>query len=183
MTIDSKTFTMADLASFSTFSKRTIRYYIQLGLVSRPIGEGRAAYYTAEHLRKLLQIKKYSDGGLSLEAIRTYLREDNEISAQIDSRKPGSIQQQSRVFLSPGLEFLITPEETGLTPEDLRLLVRGTLDLIRRVEEKSELERADPGAKARWEEGAARRPEGLAAPGEAAPAASGGADEDKDGEA
>jgi DNA-binding transcriptional MerR regulator len=34
-------FSQEDLARLTSYSKRTIRYYVQLGLVGRPIGEGR----------------------------------------------------------------------------------------------------------------------------------------------
>jgi DNA-binding transcriptional MerR regulator len=49
---------------------RTVRYYIQLGLVDRPDGETRAARYTARHLGQLQQIRRWTDEGLSLERVR-----------------------------------------------------------------------------------------------------------------
>ena len=39
--------TLDDLSALTELSLRTIRYYIQQGLMDRPIGEKRAAYYTA----------------------------------------------------------------------------------------------------------------------------------------
>jgi len=41
-----KTFSIDELASLSGVSRRTIRYYLELALLDRPIGETRAAYYT-----------------------------------------------------------------------------------------------------------------------------------------
>ena len=67
-------FTLADLCTLADVSLRTARYYVQLGLVDRPDGETRAARYNARHLEQLLQVKKWSDAGVSLERIRDLLR-------------------------------------------------------------------------------------------------------------
>jgi hypothetical protein len=48
-------------------------YYIQLGLVDRPDGETRAARYGPRHVEQLLQVRKWSDAGVSLERIRELL--------------------------------------------------------------------------------------------------------------
>ena len=49
----SKTFTLDDLCTLTDLPKRTVRYYMQMGLVDRPIGETRAAHYLATHLDQL----------------------------------------------------------------------------------------------------------------------------------
>ena len=64
-----------DLARLTEFPVRTIRYYIEEGLVGRPVGEKRTAYYTARHLEQLLTIRKWQSAGLSLERIRELLSE------------------------------------------------------------------------------------------------------------
>ena len=56
-------FTADELATLANVPRRTLRYYIQLGLVDRPVGETRAAYYTRQHLRRLLEIREYTDQG------------------------------------------------------------------------------------------------------------------------
>ena len=42
-------YSIDELAALAELPRRTVRYYIQQGLVDRPIGEKRAAYYTASH--------------------------------------------------------------------------------------------------------------------------------------
>ncbi|MDR2612148.1 MAG: helix-turn-helix domain-containing protein [Deltaproteobacteria bacterium] len=126
------TFSLEDLARLTSYTKRTIRYYVQLGLVDRPIGEGRGAHYTTDHLRELLDIRKLTSGGLSLEAVRLHLRQEKMGVRGGYARKPGSVQLQSRVFLAPGLDLLVSPDESALTPEDIRALVKGCLELSRR---------------------------------------------------
>ncbi|MDR1036487.1 MAG: helix-turn-helix domain-containing protein [Deltaproteobacteria bacterium] len=125
-------FSLGDLATLTSYSKRTIRYYVQLGLVGRPNGEGRGAYYTTNHLRELLDIRKLTDSGLSLEAVGMHLRQESFGIRGVFARKPGAIQVQSRVCLAPGLDLLVSPDETTLTPEAIRSLVRNFLEITKR---------------------------------------------------
>ena len=48
---------LADLCVLVDLPPRTVRYYVQMGLVDRPQGETRAARYGAAHLEQLLLIK------------------------------------------------------------------------------------------------------------------------------
>ena len=45
---------LADLCVLADLPPRTIRYYVQMGLVDRPQGETRAARYGAAQLEQLL---------------------------------------------------------------------------------------------------------------------------------
>ena len=38
-------------------------------------------------------------------------------------RKPGSVDVRSHLFIAPGIELQISPEEAGIAPEQLRALV------------------------------------------------------------
>ena len=64
------TYSLQELAALVELPERTVRYYIQLGLVDRPEGETRAARYGERHLEQLLEIRKWQRAGLSLERIR-----------------------------------------------------------------------------------------------------------------
>ncbi|MDR1314436.1 MAG: helix-turn-helix domain-containing protein [Deltaproteobacteria bacterium] len=139
------TFAIEDLARLTSYSKRTIRYYVQLGLVDRPVGEGRGAHYTTEHLRELLDIRKLTENGLSLEAVKFHLRQESLGVKGGFARKPGAVQVQSRVCLGPGLDVLVTPDETVLTPDEVRDLIRGILDLTRKFSEQADRPSARPG--------------------------------------
>ena len=68
-----RTFTLDELCTLVDLPKRTVRYYIQLGLVDRPEGETRAARYFPRHVEQLLQIRKWTEAGVSLERIRELL--------------------------------------------------------------------------------------------------------------
>ncbi len=110
----------------SDVPKRTVRYYIQLGLVDRPVGETRAAHYTQGHLDQLLRVKALAAAGVSLDRIRQVLSGEPE-PVPTKPRQPGSVQVRSHLFVSPGVEIQIDPEEAGLSPEHLRAFVRAVM--------------------------------------------------------
>jgi DNA-binding transcriptional MerR regulator len=125
-------FTLDDLCSLTDFSKRTVRYYMQLGLVDRPIGETRAAHYLEAHLQQLLRIKKLTDAGVSLERVRDVLTGvDEPVPAR--ARKPGSIEVKSHLFVAPGIELQISPDQAGLSPDQVRALVKAVMAAAQQV--------------------------------------------------
>lgn len=124
-----KTFSLVELCQLTDCSKRTVRYYIQLGLVSRPVGEARAARYTQEHLSQLLRIKQLSAAGVSLERIREVLAGE-ESPVPPKPRRPGTVDVRSHIFVAPGIEIQIAPEEAGMSPEQLRVFVREVMKLV-----------------------------------------------------
>lgn len=128
-----QTYSADELAAHAGVPRRTIRYYIELGLVDRPIGETRAAYYTWQHLQQLLAIRRYTEQGFSLERIRELLTSPAEPPAATRAARPGDIMVQSHVTLAPGLELVIEPGLAQLTPEQLRHLARETLAALERV--------------------------------------------------
>jgi DNA-binding transcriptional MerR regulator len=73
--VDETRYTIDDLCDLTGFSKRTIRYYVQEGVIDPPAGRGRGGFYYDSHLQKLLQIKSLQDRGMSLVAIAKYLNQ------------------------------------------------------------------------------------------------------------
>ena len=125
-------FTLDDLCSLTDFSKRTVRYYMQLGLVDRPIGETRAAHYLEAHLQQLLRIKKLTDAGVSLERVREVLTGGDE-PVPARAKKPGSIDVKSHLFVARGIELQISPDEAGLTPDQVRALIKAVMAAAQQV--------------------------------------------------
>lgn len=117
------TYSLDELAALVDLPKRTIRYYVQLGLVDRPIGETRAAHYTPAHAEQLVAIKKWAASGLSLERIRDVLR-GAEAPLPPRPRGPGTVEVWSHLVLGDGVEFTIEPTRAGLSPEQVRALLR-----------------------------------------------------------
>ncbi len=130
-----KTFTLDELCTLTDLTKRTVRYYMQLGLVERPIGETRAAHYTSRHLDQLLRIKQLTEAGVSLERIREVMA-GGDTPVPTRQRRPGSIEVRSHLFVAPGVEIQISPEEAGMTPEQVRAFVREVMQAAERVMRK-----------------------------------------------
>jgi len=99
--MDDKRFTIEDLSELTGFSRRTIRYYIQEGLLEPPAGRGRGGFYYDSHLQKLQQIKSLQDRGLTLAAIAELL--------QAEKIEPANSSRDIwiRYSIMPGLEINI----------------------------------------------------------------------------
>lgn len=136
--MDEKTFSLDELCTLTDLPKRTVRYYMQLGLVDRPVGETRAAYYTGRHLDQLLRIKQLSDAGVSLDRIREVMS-GATAPVPLRARRAGSIDVRSHLHVAHGIEIEISPEEAGMSPEQIRAFVRDVMLAAERV-----LAQADP---------------------------------------
>jgi DNA-binding transcriptional MerR regulator len=127
-----KTFTLDELCTLTDLTKRTVRYYMQMALVDRPNGETRAAQYSSQHLDQLLRVKQLTQAGVSLERIRDVMSGgDSPVPAR--QLLPGSIEVKSHLYVAPGLEIQISPEEAGMTPEQVRAFIREVMDAAQRV--------------------------------------------------
>ena len=71
---ETRHFTVGELAERGGVSRRTVRYYVQGGLMPAPRGLGRGAHYGEEHVARLLEVKGLQEQGLSLAEIREVLR-------------------------------------------------------------------------------------------------------------
>ncbi len=137
---DDKSFSIEELQALTAVPRRTIRYYIELGLVERPIGETRAAYYTWRHLQRLLEIRRLTEEGFSLERVRQKLAAhsaDPDAASAAGSSSPASfapsLEVRSHLALAPGVELVIEPGAAQLSPQQLRRLLREALDALARV--------------------------------------------------
>ncbi len=110
-----------------------MRYYIQQGLLDRPHGEKRGAWYDRHHLDQLLQIRKWSAAGLSLERIRELLHGEPPAVPE-RPRQVGAIQVRSHIWLGPGLELQVCAEDAGLSPEQLRQLITAVTQAITTIQ-------------------------------------------------
>ena len=128
----SKTFSLDELCTLTDLPKRTVRYYMQMGLVDRPIGETRAAHYLSQHLDQLLKVKQLSDAGISLERIAE-IQNGKELPIPPKPRKPGDIQVKSHIHRAPGIELQISPEEADMSPEQIRALVKAVMKTIQEI--------------------------------------------------
>src|SRR5690554_4685301 len=123
---------LEQLSDQSGVPGRTIRFYIQKGLLPPPHGERRGAWYTPEHLAALLRIRQWQESGLSLDAIAGLLQARQE--APLAPARPGAIEVRSHLIVADGIELSVAPERAGLTQSQIRQLfqrVRAALDELR----------------------------------------------------
>jgi DNA-binding transcriptional MerR regulator len=133
--VPDRTYTLDDLCTLAELPKRTVRYYIQLGLVDRPIGETRAAHYTSHHLEQLLQTRKWSEAGVSLERIRELL-DGAPPPVPPRPRASGTVEVWSHLIVADGIEITLEPSRAGLKPEQARAFFKGVLALHQNITKK-----------------------------------------------
>ena len=132
-----QTHSLDELCTMVDLPKRTIRYYMQLGLVDRPAGETRAAQYSATQLEQLIRVKQLANAGISLERIGEIMRGE---PAPVPPRqlRPGDIHVRSQVFIAPGIELQIDPEVAGLSPEKFREFVKNIVQQWESINDSKE---------------------------------------------
>jgi DNA-binding transcriptional MerR regulator len=130
-------YTLDELCSLVGLTKRTIRFYMQEGLVSRPEGQKRGSYYLDIHLQQLQQIQAWQKAGYSLERIRELLEDGaNPEETLVPLRaQRGDVQVWSRIHIAPGVELSIEPQQSGLNPDETRALYRKIAEIIDQLKE------------------------------------------------
>ncbi len=113
------------LSTQSGVPGRTIRFYIQKGLIAAPEGERRGAWYTQSHLSELLRIRQWQESGLSLDAIAGLLQAKHE--PPVAPRRAGAIEVMSHLIVTDGIELVVSPERAGLTQTQVRRLFQNVL--------------------------------------------------------
>lgn len=137
---EERRFSLDELCTLADTPRRTVRYYIQQGLLARPEGQRRGAYYTREHLEQLLFIARWQREGLSLERIGELLQGGDAPSELSPRSRPGSIEVWSHLTLGPGVELQVEPGQAGLSPEHVRQLFHEVLSVYRALREQAPLD-------------------------------------------
>ena len=79
--MDERQYLIDEICRLSGFSRRTVRYYVQEGLVDPPAGRGRGGYYSDVQVQQLARIRQLQAQGYRLEAIRGQLLGGSRLSA------------------------------------------------------------------------------------------------------
>ena len=127
---------LAELCVLADLPPRTVRYYVQIGLVDRPEGETRAARYGGRHLEQLLQIRKWTAAGLSLDRIRELLHGAAPPPAP-RVRAVGSVEVRSHLLVADGIEVVIEPGRAGLSPEQARRFIQGVMAAYQQITQEA----------------------------------------------
>jgi DNA-binding transcriptional MerR regulator len=63
-------YSIGELAALTGVTRRTIRFYVQKGLLQKPLGRGRGNHYTEDHLERILKIRELQKDGVQLDRMR-----------------------------------------------------------------------------------------------------------------
>ena len=99
-------FSIDELADLGGVSRRTVRFYVQEGLLPAPLGVGRGRHYDQSHLDRLLYVKAEQEAGRSLDDIRARRRPSPgrfQVAAAAARPVPRSFWR--RLELAPGVEL------------------------------------------------------------------------------
>lgn len=133
---DNKDFSIDELCTLVDLPKRTIRYYIQIGLLDRPDGETRAARYGQRHLEQLLGIRRWTHAGLSLERIRELLSAPTEPPLPRD--RTGTIEVWSHFVVAEGVEVRLNPEQARLSPDQARQFFAAVMAVFQHIKQEDQ---------------------------------------------
>ena len=127
------TFTLEEIAALAELPRRTVRYYIQSGLIDRPQGIAKGAFYTQHHVEQLLLVRKWQLAGLSLERIGEVLKQQTSGPLPPTPRRAGTVEVWSHLVVADGIEITLEPGRAGLSPEQVRAFFRGVTQLYEQL--------------------------------------------------
>jgi DNA-binding transcriptional MerR regulator len=109
-------YAIGDLADLGGVSRRTVRYYVQEGLLPTPFGVGRGNHYGPEHLEELRRVKALQESGQTLDEIRRALNDHEGShrealrSAPLLEHDPVAREVWWHLTLAPGVELHVAGE-------------------------------------------------------------------------
>ncbi|MEZ9592476.1 hypothetical protein BCS96_08765 [Vibrio breoganii] len=122
---------LKELSELVDIPVRTIRFYIQKGLVDRPIGERKAAKYSDKHVEQCLQVKKWSSAGLSLDAIANAFQSPPEDIPE-PPKKPGQLSVINSIYIAKGVTLQVDTEHASLNHEQIQAIINSVIEELGR---------------------------------------------------
>lgn len=132
-------YAVGELAKLGGVSRRTVRYYIQRGLLAAPTGVGRGRHYTQRHLDTLIRIRELQESGLPLAEINRRLAghrpaEDRLLAPEAASaaERP-SYSSWTRIEIGDGVELHL--RDRRLDSRQARAVGEAVNGILRRGED------------------------------------------------
>ncbi|MDP2156938.1 MAG: MerR family transcriptional regulator [Nitrospirota bacterium] len=111
-------YTIDDISSLSGYPRRTIRYYVEIGLIEPPAGRGRGGFYNDSHLSKLHRIRAHQDKGIGLASITSMLKAEG-IGMEESNR-----DIWVRFDIAPGIEISVRKDREERDRKRINEIVR-----------------------------------------------------------
>lgn len=128
-------FSIDELCTLTDLPKRTVRYYIQIGLVDRPEGETRGARYHQRHLEQLLAIRHWTQAGLSLERVRTLLS-GATTPPTVQRDRIGTVEVWSHFVVADGVEVKLNPAVAKMSPEQTKRFFAAVMATYQQIQQE-----------------------------------------------
>ena len=126
------------LATLGGVTRRTVRFYVQEGLLPPPLGLGRGDHYTQDHLERLILVRELQERGLTIAQIRSELKRPSASAAPDASWLKVPRESWSRVHLMPGVELNVSGEIRLPPPSKLIELAEWCRRNLQSTEEETE---------------------------------------------
>ena len=127
---ETQAYSILELVQASGVPRRTIRYYVQRGLLLPPEGAGRGHYYRLDQLEQLLRIRELQAQGRSLDEIRVLL--DGRTGAAVELPPPPYVELVTRIHVGDGLELIVGPGVEPPTLSQLHALATAAVQILER---------------------------------------------------
>lgn len=134
-------YSIGELAELGGVSRRTVRYYVQRGLLPAPTGLGRGRHYTRRHLDTLIRVRQLQEAGHGLASIAERLAGS---AAEPELRDPPPIvrptpsplgsSRWTRLEIADGVELHLRDRRIG--PRLARSLGEAILGVIRQGDQR-----------------------------------------------
>jgi DNA-binding transcriptional MerR regulator len=122
---DEARYGIEELAALGGVTRRTVRYYVQEGLLLAPLGVGRGRHYGPEHLARLQAVKALQEKGLSLDEVRRELERGPGRGRGLTASVPEPAVARSawtRLEIVPGVELHVSGQRRLPAPGRLKEL-------------------------------------------------------------
>jgi len=127
--------TIDELSQVSGLSKRTIRYYVNSGLLDRPTGETKNARYDASHLEQIRNVKALQEQGYTLARIVELKRQTmHRVLSPWGGGEPLTVIE---IPVDPGISIEFRQEICGLTQPQIIKLAQAFLEVIKSEKDKA----------------------------------------------
>lgn len=130
MNSDDTTYSIGEVAELTGISRRTVRFYVQQGLIDPPLGKGRGRHYTQRHIEQINRTRQLQRHGVTLAQISASELGDDEGT-------PAFAQTiVTRLLLGPGVALEIDSGSVTLTNDQLQTLAARCAEALASVSQE-----------------------------------------------